>query len=654
MLTPLPGQALPTSKFSKQTVKCLCSCGNPNVLEVRWLTFTREKPTCGKCVVMRWRASGTREYGRLSLMTDPDTVTAVRDVLAWRCACGKEKDVPLYRVLSGNTRSCGCAYNDKRPGHVRTNVGKTKSEWMQEMPALLDEELPGVPWTKGSRLRAKFRCECGNVFENPFHNYKIGKECGRCDEIEIERGTTVNGFTYDGERTRIKPKSTEKALFKCGKCGSREEMIIRYVWNGETVRCSQCNVTEVTVDQKFGRLRFKEPGKHKKYSTEKVGLLCDCGNETEATVSNILNGVTKSCGSCRTNVALWYQENEVILRAMKCPIRAEDFPPGGMGIIGSIRVANEPFQAVCPVCSNPYEPRFGDIRLGKSLTCGCTTDRVSSGQREVCEFVRSLGFDAGTEKKINGLRYDVFVPEKNLVIEYNGLLWHSLPDSRRRDMEKYEAAKAAGCDYIMMFEDEWMRKKEIMKSFLQNRLGVARPVGMRPGKIEAVSSKVADEFYSRTHYIGGAKAPANYGIRINGQLMACASFKRPTRQSQHDWELVRMASDPSVRIHGIWSKITIAFIQGRSPSSIVSFSDNRLFSGSVYEKIGFRHDGETSATYFWVRGVERHHASNMRKREDEEGTERSLREAEGFKKIWDVGKRRWVWRPGEDECKDPK
>ncbi len=591
---------------------------------------------------MKWRMSGVLKYARLSLITDPLTINAVRDEVQWACECGKSTVVPLFRVLSGNTTSCGCAYSVKRPGRTRTNPERTKAEWMAEMPALLEEGLPDEPWTRGSRLRAQFRCGCGNTFEDTFNNYKLEKTCGKCDEIEVHRGFRVNGFIYDGERTKINPKRTDRDFFICEGCGNREEMIVRYVWNGEKTRCSKCNIVN-TAEEKYGRLKFKDQGHHKKFSTEKATFLCDCGNEMEAIMSNVLNGITKSCGSCRTNVALWYQENEGLLRSLKCPISQTDFPPGGIGIVDSIRVANEPFKAVCPVCSNQYKPRFGDIRLGKSLTCGCTSDRISSGQREVAEFIRSLGLETTTEHVISGLKYDVFVPSANLVIEYNGLLWHSLPDSKRRDLEKYRAARLSGHDYMMLFEDEWMKKRPIFESILRNRLGKTKSVGVRPKKIEAVGSGMADAFYERNHYIGPARAALNYGVIHSGKLVACASFKRPTRQSSHDWELVRMASDPSFRVHGVWEKVMRTFVREHDPSSVVSFSDNRLFSGEVYGKIGFRADGETDATYFWVRGMERCHQSAMRKREGEEGTEKELREAEGFKRIWDVGKRRWVY-----------
>lgn len=153
----------------------------------------------------------------------------------------------------------------------------------------------------------------------------------------------------------------------------------------------------------------------------------------------------------------------------------------------------------------------------------------------------------------------------------------------------------------------------------------------------------SDSLYSRFHYIGPCKSNINYGAMVNEELMACMSFKRPTRQSSHDWELVRMVADPSMRIHGIWSKLMKQFIFEYSPKSIVSFSDNRLFNGKVYEKIGFKYDGDIPPDYYWCKNKRRYHKSGLRKPKGYPGTEVELRESEGYKKIWDLGKKRWVW-----------
>jgi hypothetical protein len=75
----------------------------------------------------------------------------------------------------------------------------------------------------------------------------------------------------------------------------------------------------------------------------------------------------------------------------------------------------------------------------------------------------------------------------------------------------------------------------------------------------------------------------------------------------------------------------------------VSFSDNRLFSGAVYEKIGFKFDGKIRPDYYWCMNQKRFHKSGLRKKHGESVTESVLRQSQGYRKIWDLGKSRWVF-----------
>ncbi len=195
-----------------------------------------------------------------------------------------------------------------------------------------------------------------------------------------------------------------------------------------------------------------------------------------------------------------------------------------------------------------------------------------------------------------------------------------------------------------------MYNKEKVKKLLKNKLNknkvntikVIRP---KLCDIKTIESFEADEFYNKFHYIGPVKAKINYGVYFKNKLIACCSFKKPTRQSKYDWELVRMASNQSHRVHGIWSKILKQFISDYKPSSIVSFSDNRLFSGETYEKIGFKFDNNIPADYYWCKNQRRFHKSGLRKNKSEKSsqlTETELRTNQGYWKIWDIGKKRWV------------
>lgn len=562
----------------------------------------------------------------------------------WRCDCGKTTTKEVGSVLRGWTQSCG-----------RCNEISAEDMAMRRFGSLRMKAPAAV--TAGSAKKVQWLCDCGKeaairVFD------VVGRDrtCGHCHDVPIAQISgrkfgklclaDAKGLTY------ITPESHRKLTWQCD-CGRTTEVQARYVLQGAIGTCGRCNElsAESLVGKKFGRLQMRDPQIVKANSNKKVWWRCDCGREVFSKVFAVTRGKARSCGRCYLSYRQKWEAGKGEIRKLRTPIFPEQLPDWCPVALETIADTSKPFRARCRLCDGEYYPRWSGIRLGKSLTCGCSVSQVSGGQNEMFGFIAGLGIEAELEHKVGDLTYDIWVPSKNLAIEFNGLKWHSRKDSKKRDVAKHANAVAHKCDYLMIFEDEWTLGRSKMENLLRNKLGLNKSTALRPleCEIRAVDRVSADEFYERYHYIGQVKAPVNYGVLFGGELIACCSFKRPTRQSKHDWELVRMVARSDFRVHGIWSKIMQTFVAEHFPASVVSFSDNRMFDGKVYERVGFKLDGELKPDYYWVKGGKRHHKSGLRKTKEEKKsgrTEVELREAQGYARIWDLGKKRWVWRPG--------
>jgi hypothetical protein len=520
-------------------------------------------------------------------------------------------------------------------------------EWYENLTLETPQDI-----TSGSGKKVWWLCKCGKrTLAAPNTIIRGGvKSCGRCNLIPAEKiknkpyGDLVIETPQD-----VMPGSHEKIWWLC-KCGKRTLAVIYSVICGDTKSCGECNLVtaEELSKRKFGKLRVKNLRDVHPYSIKKIECICDCGNEPLVKIRNLFCDDTKSCGKCFERVRNWYTENKDKLKSLVFPIKPEDFISGGVIPLETIKSTGIPFKAVCCACRSIYYPRFGDVKLGISLTCGCSYNKISLDNIEIQKFIQSLGVETELEFKINSFSYDVFVPKFNVLIELNGLKWHSTPTSKKRDIEKYKLAVDNEYDYLMIFEDELARNRPKVESLLKNKFSVIDLISVRPSQceIKTIFPKEADLFYDRFHYIGKCHPQLTYGVFYDSKLIAAISFSHPTRQSKHQWELVRMASDPTYKVHGIWGKLLEKFVKEQSPISIVSFSDNRLFSGKVYEKIGFKFDGNVTPDYYWVKNQKRFHKSALRKKGEEKIsglTKTQLREAQGYKKIWDLGKKRWVY-----------
>ena len=114
-----------------------------------------------------------------------------------------------------------------------------------------------------------------------------------------------------------------------------------------------------------------------------------------------------------------------------------------------------------------------------------STAPISKAEIEIKEKLEFIGFEVESQYHIGSLRYDLFVKEKNLLIEYNGDYWHCNPEKFEpeyfhkkksmtakeiweRDQKKKELAFSEGFNYVVIWEKDFKKdkNKEINKALL--------------------------------------------------------------------------------------------------------------------------------------------------------------------------------------------
>lgn len=97
----------------------------------------------------------------------------------------------------------------------------------------------------------------------------------------------------------------------------------------------------------------------------------------------------------------------------------------------------------------------------------------SYAQKEICEFLINNGYDCVTNEKtiIKPYELDIYIPDKNLAIEYCGIYWHS-DKFKNKDYHKikYEMCKNKNVKLITIFEDEWFNSESFIKNKILNIL----------------------------------------------------------------------------------------------------------------------------------------------------------------------------------------
>ena len=407
-----------------------------------------------------------------------------------------------------------------------------------------------------SDKKLPFICKCGKKKLFYINGITTGhtKSCGECNNLDIKHGDKFSELTYIGDDINIGPGSKRKLQFSCS-CGNLKEIRISSILKRGQKNCGDCSVQLMKFGQKYKSFTYVDSeSKTGLWSKRRFLFRCKCGNTKDIPIFGITNGDITSCGSCYEKVFSWYKSNEHILRGLRGTVSIDEFPAGGPKPLESINGVVIPFRAECPICGYEYKPRLSDIKRGGCLTCGCTNNKISTPNREIHEFIESFGIEAVLEHKVNDKAFDIFVCKHDLLIELNGIRWHSKPNSKNSDLEKYKIAENHNMKLMMIFEDEWKEKRKVICDIISNRLNIKKEIySLRPKEcnVKKISSTEASIIYEKYHYIGGCNSNVNYGVFHKEELIGCISFRKPSRQNiNFDYEISRMTMNPKFLVHG--------------------------------------------------------------------------------------------------------
>ena len=323
----------------------------------------------------------------------------------------------------------------------------------------------------------------------------------------------------------------------------------------------------------------------------------------------------------------------------------------------SYTAMSEPAKIICKVHGEFIQ--MPTAHVAAKAGCPKCAGIVSKGEIELKEFLEGAGLEISHQFRYDGRKeFDILVSSHNVAIEYDGLLWHSTK-FRDRETQLLKAcnAKDLGVSLIRIFEDEWLNRKEQIKSLLLARFGIhsGERVFARKCEVHEISNYEAKKFLETHHVQGWCHSGISFGLFSDKVCVAVMVFKSNLsgryQAGYGEYELARYASKGLVV--GGAGKLLKHFVRNYSPHRIVSFSEKRLFSGKLYESLGFVREAEVAPSYTYMHSGKcvRHHKSGfqlarLRKKFPEvcgDGmTEEEICAAAGYYRCYDDGKVRWA------------
>ena len=522
-------------------------------------------------------------------------------------------------------------------------------------------------------------CPIHGEFKQRPDIHLLGHGCPKCTdnslttEIFIKKANEIHCFKYDYSKSDYKGYDIPLRII----CPIHGEFMQKPHYHLSGSGCQECGKIKSDESKRKNINQFVEEAKRihsNKYDYSEVEYV-----DSKSYVYIICHKVDEITG--KEHGGFW-QPPDDHLQGKGCPIcsgrylsNTEEFIRKAIEIHGNkydyskSEYINSKTD-ICIIC--PEHGEFWQTPNKHLNGQGCPKCGIhlSKGEEEIYDMVVSILGENNVVRNdrevLEGKELDIYIPSKNLAIEFNGLIWHSDYGIRGKDkyyhLNKTEECKKRGIRLIQIFEDEYDEHKEIVLNKIKHALNANNNsihIGGRNCNVIKTDSKTAKEFLNKFHIQGFSPSTVYYGAYYNDELVSIMSFKKETNSSEN-WELSRFATNIRYRINGIASKIFTRFIKDYAPLKVKSFLDRRwnIEGDTVYEKLGFKVDKILPPDYHYVKSSKRYHKFGFRKdamikkygdryKLASDMTESEMAKIVGFNKIWDCGLVRYIWKRNE-------
>jgi len=277
--------------------------------------------------------------------------------------------------------------------------------------------------------------------------------------------------------------------------------------------------------------------------------------------------------------------------------------------------------------------------------------KKSKGELELLDSLNNLGFNFKTSRSIldNHLELDGYDEENNIAFEYCGLYWHSekIKNDKNYHYKKYIECLNKGIKLYTIFEDEWeINKVKVLNYIVQNSKKNSNVIYARKTKFKQIEKHIASNFIEKIHMQGKPNSiDYSFGLFKDDKLLSIMTFAKHHRNN-NSVVMNRYCGINDLVIIGGASKL-IKNSHDIINQDIITWSDNRWSNGNVYEKMGCELDGELPPDYYWTNFKKRMSKQSRKKsatKQPLELTEKEYNESLGYSRIWDCGKKRWIYK----------
>ena len=306
----------------------------------------------------------------------------------------------------------------------------------------------------------------------------------------------------------------------------------------------------------------------------------------------------------------------------------------------------------CNTCDNVFNDNLVN---GKIPDCKvCNPNSLSNFERDIRNLVCEHDICRYNDRTIiKPLELDIVMKNKNIAIECDGVYWHSELSGKNKKyhLNKTELCEKNGVQLIHIWDNEWKNKPEIVSSILNSYMNNNSVIYARKCTIRTVPKQSKTSFLTNNHLQGDVSSSYDIGLYYNDELVSIMTFGKSRYNKKYEWELIRYCQKLNHNIVGGASRLFLHFTNIKNPTSIITYSDRRWFTGNMYRHLGFEFLYHAPPNYFYFKTdicklesrvkYQKHKLSKLLDQYDSSLTEWENMKNNGYDRIWDCGNSVW-------------
>lgn len=567
--------------------------------------------------------------------------------LKLKCHCGNIFSKTFERFKAAKHKGCQSCTSEAKS----TAIKNSKTHTIHHVRSVVENDGCKLLSTtyEGQGDMLSLECPCGSEFTRSFQQFMqhTPNRCSGCTgKVKKHSTDDVGEYLLSVGSVLLDPpyiNNSYKHSFECNTCSTPFSMrfadLKRSANPGQCPSCASIRVgrenriSHNVVEQTVDRTGCSLLSQYITGSTD-MDIQCHCGRVYSQSYNVFRTREYNACPRCITA-----RTHGISLYVMGLLEDAE-YLKDQNATKTAAEIASELGVSLQTVCN--YFSEHG-IHI--------TRHNQSSGEREIVDYLRTIideDIVTSSRSLIPPYEIDIYIPKYNIGIEYCGLYWHSdaVRDEPKYHRVKHNMCEDLGIQLITVFEDEWVFKKDILKSKFKSLLNKqTSSIYARSTTVVNVSLPEAKLFLNMNHIQGHGPGSIRYGlVDSSGTMVALMMFTK----TGTTFTLTRFAT--SHRVVGGFSKLLKHFCNNHEWDHIVSFADNRYSTGKLYDATGFMHVCTIPHDYNYVKGMKRYHKFAFRHQHIQnkfDNYDPNLSESEnckrnGYNKIWDCGKRKYV------------